>query len=125
MSSHTDLPPPSNPLTTFIVTDTNCSDMNLWLNILQGLHEAYDLCPTDDLKALIRAGMEKRQTEVVKPVLFECSMNGDADKIYSLLEEGDCVNPLTLGDWPVYMAVGNGHLEVLKLLHEVRKEISP
>ncbi|XP_071823232.1 uncharacterized protein [Apostichopus japonicus] len=86
---------------------------------LTGLLEAFDLCPSDDLKALIRAGMEKRQMELVNPVLFECSMNGDAARIFCLLEDGDDVNPLTSsGDWPVYMAVGNGLLEVLKLLHE-------
>lgn len=67
--------------------------------------------------------MEKRQMELVNPVLFECSMNGDAARIFCLLEDGDDVNPLTSsGDWPVYMAVGNGLLEVLKLLHEVKKD---
>ena len=64
--------------------------------------------------------MERRQREITNPTLFECVMNGDASKIYCMLEEGDDVNPITgTSDWPVYMAVGNGHFEVVKLLQQV------
>ena len=69
---------------------------------------------------IIQEAMIRRQKNIVNPTLFECAMNGDADRLYSILEEGDDVNPLTgTGDWPLYMAVGNRYLKVMQLLLSV------
>lgn len=62
----------------------------------------------------------RRQTEIVTPQLFDCSIVGNAAAVYCLLEDGDNVNPLNgVGDWPMYLAADNGHIEVVKLLYEV------
>ena len=64
--------------------------------------------------------MSRRQTQIVNPKLFESAMDGDADRVFRIIEEGDDMNPQTgTGDWPMYMAAGNGHLEVMQLLYEV------
>ncbi|XP_063958150.1 uncharacterized protein LOC129262178 isoform X2 [Lytechinus pictus] len=91
---------------------------------LHGLYKAFHLAKDPSIKDLLRGALERRQREITNPTLFECAMNGDASKIYCLLEEGDDVNPLTgSGDWPVYMAVGNGHFEVVKLLQQFGGDI--
>ena len=36
----------------------------------------------------------RRQKEVVTPTLFDIAVNGDKDKLYQLLENGDDVNPI-------------------------------
>ncbi|XP_014664203.1 PREDICTED: uncharacterized protein LOC106806702 [Priapulus caudatus] len=62
---------------------------------------------------------QSRQLEIVTPKLFRCSMVGDAESLYCLLEDGDNVNPRSgVGDWPMYLAAENGHIEVMKLLYE-------
>ncbi|XP_030829986.1 serine/threonine-protein phosphatase 6 regulatory ankyrin repeat subunit B isoform X3 [Strongylocentrotus purpuratus] len=91
---------------------------------LHGLYTAFQLAKDTSIKALLHEAMERRQREITNPTLFECVMNGDASKIYCMLEEGDDVNPITgTSDWPVYMAVGNGHFEVVKLLQQYGGDI--
>ena len=66
----------------------------------------------------------RRQREIVTPTLFECTMSGDAERLYNVLEEGDCVSPVSgFGQWPLYLAVENGHLPVVRLLCEVSLKI--
>ncbi|XP_071792106.1 uncharacterized protein [Asterias amurensis] len=85
---------------------------------LTGLAKAVGYTDEPEICSIIKEAMKRRQKTIVNPTLFECAMNGDGDRLYSTLEEGDDVNPLTgTGDWPLYMAVGNGYLKILQLLH--------
>ncbi|XP_070570828.1 ankyrin-3-like isoform X3 [Ptychodera flava] len=69
--------------------------------------------------------MEKRQKQIVTPELFECAANGNANRLFCVLEEGDNVNPLTgAGDWPLMVAVENGHLDIIQLLYERGGDVS-
>ncbi|XP_072180805.1 uncharacterized protein [Diadema setosum] len=87
---------------------------------LTGLYEAYEQSKNNPvIRDLVQDACERRQREIVNPTLFECAMNGNASKIYCILEMGDDVNPSTgISDWPMYIAVGNGHFEVIKLLQQ-------
>ncbi|XP_038049666.1 ankyrin-3-like [Patiria miniata] len=84
---------------------------------LTGLLEAMKYSDNPEICSIIQEATHRRQRNLVNPSLFECAMNGDADRLYSTLEEGDQVNPLTgTGDWPMYMAVGNRYIKVMQLL---------
>ena len=43
---------------------------------------------------MILKAVEQRQAGIVTPVLFECALLGDAEKLFCTLEDGDDVNPL-------------------------------
>ena len=75
---------------------------------LQGLQLAQSIARSPDMVKVLRAGVAKRQREIVTPVLFETAMNGDADKLYCTLEEGDCVNPLVSG-WFIVLRYTTGN----------------
>ncbi|XP_033114521.1 ankyrin-2-like isoform X2 [Anneissia japonica] len=92
---------------------------------LTGLQQISTYSLNDEIKELLSLIRQRRQTEIVNPTLFECAITGDVKRLFCTLEEGDNVNPITgSGDWPMYMACGNGHLEVVKLLHENGGDIS-
>ncbi|CAH1788028.1 unnamed protein product [Owenia fusiformis] len=76
---------------------------------------------TNDLvmQSLIKDAINRRQVEIVNPELFECALTGNAQQLFCVLEEGDSVNPSSgVGDWPLYLAAENGHIDVIKLLYE-------
>ncbi|XP_071943055.1 uncharacterized protein [Antedon mediterranea] len=92
---------------------------------LTGLQQILSYPLNEEVKDLLIVIRQRRQTEIVNPTLFECAITGDVKRLFCTLEEGDNVNPITgSGDWPMYMACGNGHLEVVKLLHENGGDIS-
>ena len=62
--------------------------------LFQGLLKAQQVCATSEMAQLVRLAAVRRQREVVNPILFECAMNGDAQRLFCTLEEGDCVNPM-------------------------------
>ena len=62
--------------------------------MFQGLVKAQQLSTTPEMSQLVRLAAVRRQREVVNPILFECAMNGDAQKLFCTLEEGDCVNAM-------------------------------
>lgn len=98
---------------------------NFFLFLQKGLAKADGYTDEPEICSIIKEAMKRRQKTIVNPTLFECAMNGDGDRLYSTLEEGDDVNPLTgTGDWPLYMAVGNGYLKILQLLHMVTQVLS-
>ena len=41
----------------------------------------------------IKEAKNRRQMEVVNPDLFQCSLTGNANRLYCILESGDNVNP--------------------------------
>ncbi len=43
---------------------------------------------------LIRRAQGVRQGAIVTPLLFEACINGDAERIYCAIEEGDNINPV-------------------------------
>ena len=62
--------------------------------MFQGLLKAQKLSSTPEMSQLVRLAAVRRQREVVNPILFECAMNGDAQRLFCALEEGDCVNAM-------------------------------
>jgi len=48
------------------------------------------------MRRTLTAAVVRRQKEVVTPALFEMAISGNADGIYSILEDGDSVNPQVL-----------------------------
>ena len=60
----------------------------------QGLLKAQQVCATAEMTQLVRLASARRQCEIVNPLLFECAMNGDAQRLFCTLEDGDCVNPM-------------------------------
>ncbi|XP_059173061.1 serine/threonine-protein phosphatase 6 regulatory ankyrin repeat subunit B-like isoform X2 [Physella acuta] len=84
-----------------------------------GLFKAISLCKQTSIQKKLKKAWEKRQKEIVTPKLLSCAINGDAEELFKLLEEGDNINPKSAtGNWPTYLAVENGNLEVLNLLFE-------
>ncbi|CAG5119233.1 unnamed protein product, partial [Candidula unifasciata] len=84
-----------------------------------GLYKAMRFCKRTSLHTKLRSAWERRQEEIVTPKLLGCALNGNAEDLFLLLDEGDNINPKSgTGNWPLYLAVENGHLEVLKLLCE-------
>ncbi|XP_077869063.1 uncharacterized protein LOC102801213 [Saccoglossus kowalevskii] len=92
---------------------------------LTGLEAALKYCNDPDMREFIKKSMHKRQKQIVNPALFECAANGNANRLYCTLEDGDDVNPITgAGDWPLMVAAENGHLEVIKMLYERGGDVS-
>ncbi|KAK6166591.1 hypothetical protein SNE40_023246 [Patella caerulea] len=84
-----------------------------------GLYKALRMSKKSSIHVKLKAAYDKRQDEIVTPTLLSCAFNGDAEELFVLLDEGDSINPKTgTGNWPMYLAVENGHLDVLKLLIE-------
>ncbi|GFR73356.1 ankyrin-2 [Elysia marginata] len=84
-----------------------------------GLHKAIRMCKRTSIHTRLRDAWDKRQEEVVTPKMLGCALVGEATELYLLLDEGDNINPKSgTGNWPLYLAVENGHLEVVKLLFE-------
>jgi ankyrin repeat protein len=80
---------------------------------------AFSIERTDILNILNEA-MSRRQKDIVNPKLFEVAATGDEEALYSLLEDGDDVNPINeLSEWPLFNAVRFGHTGVVKMLYEV------
>ncbi|XP_066263676.1 ankyrin-2-like isoform X2 [Branchiostoma lanceolatum] len=92
---------------------------------LTGLEQALKLATTPEIQSTVRYAIDRRQSELITPLLFECAINGDADRLFCTLESGDEVNQTTgAGDWPMYLAAENGHLDVMKILYERDGDIS-
>ncbi|KAK3767661.1 hypothetical protein RRG08_022696 [Elysia crispata] len=84
-----------------------------------GLHKAIRMCKRTSIHTRLRDAWDKRQEEIVTPKMLGCALIGEAKELYLLLDEGDNINPKSgTGNWPLYLAVENGHLEVVKLLFE-------
>uniref|UniRef100_A0A2C9LW87 Uncharacterized protein n=1 Tax=Biomphalaria glabrata TaxID=6526 RepID=A0A2C9LW87_BIOGL len=84
-----------------------------------GLYKAMRICKKTSLHSKLKRAWEKRQEEIITPKLLNCALCGDATELYNILEEGDNINPKSgTGNWPLYLAVENGNLDVLKLLFE-------
>ncbi|XP_052801234.1 ankyrin-1-like isoform X2 [Mya arenaria] len=85
-----------------------------------GLYTALRLCRKSSIHDKLTAAFEKRQEQIVSPVLRISAMEGDAGKLFCVLEDGDNVNSKSVLDsHPAMMyAVENGHLEVIQLLVE-------
>ncbi|WAR03280.1 ANR50-like protein [Mya arenaria] len=86
----------------------------------EGLYTALRLCRKSSIHDKLTAAFEKRQEQIVSPVLRISAMEGDAGKLFCVLEDGDNVNSKSVLDsHPAMMyAVENGHLEVIQLLVE-------
>lgn len=85
----------------------------------KGLKEALDLCNSPALQRKLKVAWQRRQDEIVSPGLLELTMEGNADKLYCLLEEGDMVDTKSaFGSWPLYLAIENGYYDVVTLLCE-------
>ncbi|XP_071103515.1 serine/threonine-protein phosphatase 6 regulatory ankyrin repeat subunit B-like isoform X3 [Haliotis cracherodii] len=84
-----------------------------------GLHTAQRLIKKSSIHHKVKSAWERRQEEVVMPKLIQCALNGNAEDLYCVLDEGDSINLKSgSGNWPLYLAVENGHLDVVKLLFE-------
>ncbi|GFN91984.1 ankyrin-1-like [Plakobranchus ocellatus] len=84
-----------------------------------GLHKAIRMCKKTSIHNRLREAWEKRQEEIVTPKMLGCALIGDAKELYLLLDEGDNINSKSgTGNWPLYLAVENGHLDVVRLLFE-------
>ncbi|VDI69482.1 Hypothetical predicted protein, partial [Mytilus galloprovincialis] len=85
----------------------------------KGLKKALDLCNSPALQRKLKVAWQRRQDEIVSPGLLEFTMEGNADKLYCLLEEGDVVDTKSaFGSWPLYLAIENGYYDVVTLLCE-------
>lgn len=84
-----------------------------------GLFTATRLCKKTSIHTKLKKAFTRRQDQVVTPKLLACALNGSADELYQLLDEGDNINLKSgTGNWPLYLAVQNGHLDIVKLLFE-------
>ncbi|XP_060074269.1 ankyrin-3-like isoform X2 [Ylistrum balloti] len=84
-----------------------------------GLHQACLMSKTASLDRKLRDAWKLRQKKIVMTELMSCAMNGKAEELYCLLEDGDNINSQTgVGSYPLYLAAENGHLEVVRLLCE-------
>ncbi|XP_061165516.1 ankyrin-3-like isoform X2 [Saccostrea echinata] len=94
------------------------------------LFEAMKMSKKTHIHSIIKQAWQRRQEEIVNPGLFESCMSGKAEQLYCLLEEGDNVDPKSgVGNWPLFLAVENGHLEIVRLLcqkgADIRKRYTP
>ncbi|KAL4220754.1 hypothetical protein ACF0H5_021148 [Mactra antiquata] len=85
-----------------------------------GLHKALNLCRRSSIHDKLTDAFSVRQDKIVSPQLRISSMEGNAEKLYCLLEDGDDVNMKSdLNSLPaVFIAVECGHVEVVRLLIE-------
>jgi ankyrin repeat protein len=105
---------------------------------LVGLSKARRLTNNEELVLMLGKAIERRQREVVEPILLKAATTGvmktsiDSDNkaannermeqtLASLeLEEDDEINPTDeAGDWPLFIAAKGGFIEVVKYLHEL------
>ena len=74
--------------------------------VQQGLHRAQQLATNAGMKHMILKAVEQRQAGIVTPVLFECALLGDAEKLFCTLEDGDDVNPVVNYDyWSIILHI--------------------
>ncbi|XP_041374461.1 ankyrin-3-like isoform X2 [Gigantopelta aegis] len=84
-----------------------------------GLYKAQRLCKKSSIHKKLQLAWERRQEEIVNPKVLDCSLNGKASELYCMLDDGDSINLRSgSGNWPLYLAVENGNLDVVKLLFE-------
>jgi len=90
---------------------------------LCGLRPALDLAEGSgygEIVSLLRDAYERRQKELVAPMLFEVAHTANTDLLFKIFENGDDINPTNeSNDWPLLLAAGFGYLDVVKQLHEV------
>lgn len=97
----------------------NCPTPHLGLVGLQAAIGLAENSHNDKILSKLREAFEKRQRTIVQPLLFDTAIRGRKDRLMEVLESGDNVNPTNRnGDWPLLLAAGLGHLEVVKLLHQ-------
>jgi hypothetical protein len=60
---------------------------------MKGLSKAYKMARSKEMSQELKAALNRRQRALVTPALFECTMTGDAQRLFCLLEDGDNVNP--------------------------------
>lgn len=85
-----------------------------------GLYKALRLCRKSSIHDKLTNMFEERQEKIVSPQLRLSAMEGDAEKLYNLLEEGDNVNTkFDLNNHSaLFVAVENKHVDVIRLLVE-------
>ncbi|XP_053375016.1 serine/threonine-protein phosphatase 6 regulatory ankyrin repeat subunit A-like isoform X2 [Mercenaria mercenaria] len=85
-----------------------------------GLYKSLRLCRKSSIHEKLTEMFEKRQDQIIIPQLRLSAMDGNAEKLFCILEEGDNVNSKSdLSSQPVlFVAVENSHVEVVKLLVE-------
>eukprot|EP00731_Ephydatia_muelleri_P012756 Em0007g66a len=97
----------------------NCPTPQLGLVGLQAAIGLAENSRNDKILGILREAFEKRQKTIVQPLLFDTAVRGSKHRLMEVLESGDNVNPTNRnGDWPLLLAAGLGHLEVVKLLHQ-------
>jgi ankyrin repeat protein len=89
--------------------------------VLSGLRPAMNLAKgrcNNDIITLLEEAVLRRQNEIVTPMLFDAAVSGNADLLFTILENGDDVNPLKEEscDWPLLLAAGFGYLEIVEHL---------
>ncbi|KAK3082822.1 hypothetical protein FSP39_006354 [Pinctada imbricata] len=95
-----------------------------------GIFAAMNVCKKTSIHTKLDKAWHRRQDEIVSSSMLECCLYGKAEELYCVIEDGDKIDMKTgNGSWPLYLAVENGHLDVVKLLCErgadIRKKRSP
>lgn len=89
---------------------------------LTGLKPALDIAQGNnftEIAAVLQQAQQKRQCELIEPVLFEVAHSGNKDYLFQLLQNGDNVNPLNeANDWPLLLAAGFGYDDMVAQLHQ-------
>ncbi|EDV21038.1 uncharacterized protein TRIADDRAFT_60399 [Trichoplax adhaerens] len=86
---------------------------------LVGLAKAQQLCQSTKIGLIITDAQLRRRREIVKPMVFDCCTNGDCDRLYSILEEGDNLsNYVNSNENPIFIAAHNGYTGIVKILIE-------
>ncbi|XP_060583022.1 ankyrin-3-like isoform X2 [Ruditapes philippinarum] len=85
-----------------------------------GLFKSLRYCRKSSIHDILNVMFEKRQAEMIIPQLRLSAMDGNAEKLFCLLEDGDNVNSKSdLSSQSVlFAAVENRHVEVVRLLVE-------
>jgi ankyrin repeat protein len=74
----------------------------------------------NQVKPLLVQGRNRRQKEVVTPVLFKVAKNGRLNKIDKIYEDGDDIGPRNMqtAETPLAVAIKYGNIDVVRWLEE-------